>query len=64
MTLRTRTGSVVQVDVAAAKAAGNLAPPAVGHAALVRGNYDAHGTLVAKFVVHQKDNVGLWGSDR
>jgi hypothetical protein len=64
MTLRTRTGSVVQVDVAAAKAAGNLAPPAVGHAALVRGNYDAHGTLVAKFVVHQKDNVGLWESDR
>jgi hypothetical protein len=64
ITLRTRTGSLVQVDTAAAKAAGNLAPPKVGHAMLVRDNHDAHAPLVAKFVLHQKDSPALWITDR
>jgi hypothetical protein len=64
ITLRTRTAAAVQVDIAAAKADGNVAPPSIGHAALVRGDYDAHGTLVAKYVLHQKDSPALWSADR
>jgi hypothetical protein len=64
LTLRLRTGSMLHVDIASAKAAGNMAPPSIGHASLIRGDYDAHGVLVAKYVLHQKDNQALWPADR
>jgi hypothetical protein len=63
VTLRTRTGALVRVDIAAARAAHDAAPEAVGDAAVVRGDY-RNGLLVAKFVIHAKPSPSLWGPDR
>jgi hypothetical protein len=63
--LRRRGGSTVKVDMAAARRNFMVAEPAVGKAALVRGDtYDAAGRLVAGFVLHAKKNPALWGEDR
>jgi hypothetical protein len=63
ITMRSRTGQTVHVDVSVAQAAGAYAAPKVGHAALIRGDY-SKGTLVAKFVLHAKPQASLWGPDR
>ncbi len=63
ITLRPRNGAPVRVDVAAARAAGDYAPAAIGRAALVRGDYKA-GMFVAKYVLHAKQQASLWGPDR
>jgi hypothetical protein len=59
LTLKTRAGKLVQVDVAAAKAR----LPEVGQAILALGDYDAHGTLVATYVRRQKKMPALWDDD-
>jgi hypothetical protein len=64
LSLRTRTGTIVKVDLAAARRGGNVAEPTVGHGALIRGDYDRAGVLVAKFVLHARDNAALWPADR
>jgi hypothetical protein len=62
LALRTRTGAIVQVNVAVARDAGRYAASETGHAALVRGDY-ANGVLVAKSVMHAKSNPAMWGED-
>ncbi len=64
MTLRERDGTVVQVDIAAARRAGNVAASAPGHAVLVRGDDGRNGTLEARFVLHQKNAQVYWPADR
>jgi hypothetical protein len=64
LSLRTRAGAVVQVDLAAARRSGDAAEPVVGQGALVRGDYDRAGVLVAKFVLHARNNAALWPADR
>jgi hypothetical protein len=64
LSLRTRTGAIVKVDLAVARRGGNMAEPTVGHGALVRGDYDRAGVLVAKFVLHAQDNSAAWPADR
>jgi hypothetical protein len=62
-TLRTRTGQDLKVDASAAKAASAYAPVAIGHASLVRGDYQ-RGTLVAKYVLHAKPHAEFWPKDQ
>jgi hypothetical protein len=62
LSLRTRNGATVQVNVAAARDAGRYAAAQTGHAALVRGDY-ANGVLVAGSVLHAKSNPAMWGDD-
>jgi hypothetical protein len=62
--LRLRTGNEVTVDIAAALAAHHVAPPAIGHAALVRGDYGKNGVFDAVYLLHQKDSQKLWPADR
>jgi hypothetical protein len=63
LTLRTRAGALVRVDIAAALAAHGAAPEAVGQAALIRGDYK-NGVLEARYVLHAKPSPSLWGPDR
>jgi hypothetical protein len=62
MTLRTRDGATLHVDVGAAEKAGLYATSAPGHAALVRGDYK-EGVLVAKTVLHAMPNQVMWPAD-
>jgi outer membrane protein assembly factor BamB len=62
--LRTRTGGLVVVDPAPARAAANFTEMAPGHAVLVRGTYDHAGNFIAQYVMHAKDAAQLWGADR
>ena len=63
VTLRLRNGQMVKVDTASAAHAFHVAPPAVGHASLVRGAYGKDGTFTAAYVLHQKDSQALWAVD-
>jgi hypothetical protein len=63
LTIRTRTGQELMVNVAEAKAAHNYAAPEIGHASLVRGDYNGS-TLVAKYVLHAKPNPASWLADQ
>jgi hypothetical protein len=64
LTLRSRTGTLVTVNMAPARSTSDVTELAPGHAALIRGDYDATGTLVAQFVMHAKDAPELWMQDR
>jgi hypothetical protein len=63
LTVRTRTGSLVKVDIGAARAAHGVAQPVVGQASLIRGDYK-DGVLQAKYVLHAKPHAAIWGPDR
>jgi hypothetical protein len=63
LTLRTRTGQDLAVDMQAAARAYHVAVPVVGKASLVRGDYAADGVLVAKYVLHAKNAPLLWPAD-
>jgi len=63
LSLRARDGRVVKVDVAGAASAAHMAPPAEGHASLVRGSYNHDGTLVAKYLLHAKASPATWPAD-
>jgi hypothetical protein len=63
ITVQSRNGASILVDVTPAQSAGAYAAPKIGHAALIRGDYK-NGTLVAKFVLHAKPQAALWGPDR
>jgi hypothetical protein len=64
VTLRLRSGTAVKVDIAAALAAHHVAPPAIGHAVLARGDYGKDGVFAATYLLHQKDSQALWPADR
>jgi hypothetical protein len=57
--LRTRGGTLVRIDAAVAEAR----PPRVGQAIMAAGDYDARGTLMAKYVYRQKPQPALWDPD-
>lgn len=63
LSLRLRGGRVVAVDLAAAMGGFHMAPPAVGHASLVRGDY-VGAVFRATYVLHQKDDLRTWAPDR
>jgi outer membrane protein assembly factor BamB len=63
LTLRTRTGAALSVDIADAAKAYHVARPVVGKPSLIRGDYNANGVLVAKSVLHAKDMPLLWPAD-
>jgi hypothetical protein len=62
-TLKTRTGTLVQVDGRAALKAHLSVALVDGGALLVRGSYNAAGVLVAQSVAHAKTSPALWGPD-
>jgi hypothetical protein len=64
LTLRSRTGTLILANLAAARATSDVTELAPGHAALVRGDYDVTGTFLAQFVMHAKDAPQLWAADR
>ncbi len=64
LTLRTRTGAIVTVDLTPARRTQNVAEVAIGHAALVRGDYTAPGRFTASYVLEAKDSPAFWGPDR
>jgi hypothetical protein len=63
ISLRLRNGRVVTVDIGTAMNGFHMAPPSVGHASLVRGDY-AGAVFKASYVLHQKDNLLTWAPDR
>lgn len=62
--LEARDGRQISVDANAAYARFQVAEPAVGHGALVRGRYVDGGHLQASVVLHAKDQSALWRADR
>ena len=64
LTLQTRKGVLVRVYLPAAWAAGNLAAPVVGHAAVAIGRLAADGMLMATSVAHAKPSSLLWPADQ
>ena len=64
LTLRTRTGQVIEVNILPAQQATLYAPVAVGAAVLVRGVYDSSGVLQAQVVAHAKPDPAFWPPDR
>lgn len=59
-----RDGTLVTVDAQDAAKKLNFAEPRVGHGILVRGTFNPDGTIVAQMVLHAKDHVAMWPSDR
>ena len=64
LTVRTRTGALLAVNIAAARAVSDVTELGVGQAVLVRGDYDAAGGFTAKYVMHAKADPQLWSPDR
>jgi hypothetical protein len=64
LTVRTRSGTVIKVDGAAAFANFQAAPPSAGHGILVRGTIDESGVVHAVTLLHAKDNPAIWLPDR
>ncbi len=64
LTIRTRTGTVVQVDASAATAGGRSTPLVVGRAVDIVGMIDAAGTLHAERIMRAKESPALWPPDR
>jgi hypothetical protein len=64
MILKLRSGALVRVDMTAARAAGNVAAPVAGEAAIVIGRFAAGGSLVASHVEHAKAQSTLWPRDQ
>jgi hypothetical protein len=63
LTLQARGNREVTVDTGKARAASDYAASVLGEAAVVLGDY-RNGTLVARAVMHAKQDQGLWGRDR
>ena len=63
LTLRSRTGKLVTVNNAVAVKAFHSVIPVIGHAVLVRGEYDKAGVLHATSIQHAQDLKTLWGKD-
>jgi PQQ enzyme repeat len=63
LSLRTRTGTLVHVNVAIARAASAYAPVAIGRASEIRGDYK-DGVLLAQIVLHAKPQPAMWAADR
>jgi hypothetical protein len=64
MTLRTRTGALLAVDLSAARATSDVPQTAQGQPVIVRGDYDAAGNFNARYVLHAKNDPELWLPDR
>jgi hypothetical protein len=64
MLLKTRSGGMVWVAIAAARDAGNLAATVVGEPAVAIGRFGADGVLVASNVEHSKAQQALWPQDQ
>ena len=64
MLLTDRQGAPVRVYLPLARAAGNLAEPVVGQAALVIGTPAKDGLLMARNVGHAKPSPALWPADQ
>jgi hypothetical protein len=64
VTLQTRTGTLVQVDVKPAVAAQRSVPLIVGRAIAVKGKDDKAGVLHAEILQRAKDSSILWPADR
>ena len=63
LTLRTRAGKLVTVDNRAAVKQYHSIIPVVGHALLVRGDYDKAGVLHATAIMRAEDSKDLWDKD-
>jgi len=64
LTLVNRAGDLITVDGSSAFANFQAAPPAVGHAALVRGTIDETGMVHATTLLRAKDSALTWPPDR
>jgi hypothetical protein len=64
MELKTRSGEMLWVNIAAARNAGNLAATVDGEAAVAIGSFGADGVLVASNVEHAKAQQALWSQDQ
>lgn len=62
--LQTRKGNFIRVYLPTARAAGNLAAPVPGRAAVAIGKLAANGLLVATSVAHAKPSSLLWPADQ
>ena len=63
ITMRTRTGTLVHVNIAAARAASAYAPVAIGRASQIHGDYKDN-ILLAQVVLHAKPQPAMWEADR
>jgi len=63
LTLRTRAGKLVTVDNREAVKRYHSIIPVVGHALLVRGDYDKAGVLHATAIMRAGETKALWGKD-
>jgi hypothetical protein len=63
LTIRTRTGKLLAVDMRAAAKAYHVAVPVVGKPSLIMGSYTADGVMVATYVLHAKNAPLLWPAD-
>jgi uncharacterized protein DUF5666 len=64
VTLKTRTGTVVQVDAKPAIAADRSVTLMVGHAIRVKGTVDKAGVLHAENLQKAMDSPTIWPADR
>ena len=64
ITLKTRTGKLVQVDAKHAMEAYRSAPLVVGRAIAFKGTMDERGTVRAETLQRVKDSSALWPADR
>jgi hypothetical protein len=64
LTLVNRAGDVIKVDGGSAFAHFQAAPPAVGHAILVRGTIDDAGVMHATTLLRAKNSTQSWQPDR
>jgi len=59
-----RNGDELHIDASAAQKTYHFAQPAVGHALIARGTIEKSGVMLASEILHAKDSVALWPSDR
>jgi hypothetical protein len=64
LTLRTRSGDLVQVETKPAQDAYHSAPLVVGRAVSVKGTADKAGVIHAEVVLRAKDSSAMWPPDR
>jgi hypothetical protein len=64
LTLRTRSGDLVQVETKPAQDAYHSAPLVVGRAVSVKGTADKAGLIHAEVVLRAKDSSAMWPPDR
>ncbi len=64
ITLQTRDGRVIEVDITVAVQTHRSSIPPTGRGVNVRGTYDAKGVLHAETVNRAKDSPAGWPADR